>query len=78
MCCVSGGYTAAMRMSAMLLSLALVACASAPWANSDSSKDFGMDSGQCQAQAYSAGAGSAPRQLIYNACMQGKGWYKQR
>lgn len=66
-------------MRIALLCLALAGCASAPWAKPDAStSDFNVDSGQCQAQALSAGAGAAPRQTIYNACMQGKGWERQR
>lgn len=61
-----------------LLLLCLAGCASAPWMKPGVGPgEFNVDSGQCQAQAYSAGAGSAPRQVIYNACMQGKGWEKQ-
>lgn len=66
-----------MRM--LFFSMLLAGCASAPWVKSGfNESDFAIDSGQCQSQAFSAGAGSAPRQLIYNACMQGKGWEQRR
>ena len=43
-----------------------------------SQQDFYMDSGQCKAQAFSA-PGMPPLQvaIIYNTCMQGKGWYQE-
>lgn len=58
-----------------LIVLFLAGCATATWVKPGG--DFAVESGQCQAQALSAGIGSAPRQLIYEACMQGKGWAKQ-
>lgn len=64
-----------MRYAAALLLLA--GCASAPWQKPGAAEpEFRVDSGQCMAQAYSAPAGQ-PKQLIYNACMQGKGWQQQ-
>lgn len=66
-----------MRLLALFLAASMtVGCATVTWVKPGG--DFGVDSGQCQAQALSAGAGAAPRQLIYEACMQGKGWEKQR
>lgn len=59
-----------------LLCAGVAGCAATQWAHPNGN-DFGVDSGQCQAQAYSAGSGAAPRQLIYNSCMQGKGWQRQ-
>jgi hypothetical protein len=42
-------------------------------------EDFQMDSGQCKAQAYSV-PGAPPMQIaiVYNSCMQGKGWRLER
>ena len=41
-----------------------------------SQQDFYTDSGQCRAQAFGApGMYTMQVALIYNNCMQGKGWY---
>lgn len=59
-----------------LLCLLLAGCASTWVHPSAGTAEFQMDSGQCQAQAYSAPPGTV-KQLIYESCMQGKGWQKQ-
>ena len=60
--------------------LLLAGCASEyVWVKPGSSQqDFYMDQGQCRAQAFSVPAAPAWQiAVIYNNCMQGKGWYKQ-
>ena len=44
-----------------------------------SNEDFQMDAGQCKAQAFSI-PGAPPMQIaiVYNSCMQGKGWHQER
>jgi hypothetical protein len=46
------------------------------WVKSGATQnDFHMDSGQCKAQAFSATTNLLQVGIIYNTCMQGKGWY---
>lgn len=57
----------------------LVGCATndKAWTKPGSTEqDFYIDTGQCRAQAYSV-PGTPPMQLalIFESCMQGKGWY---
>lgn len=62
--------------------LALAGCASSSGPNnkvwdkpSAGPNDFGMDQGQCQAQATQIPGGAALQMaLVFNACMRGKGW----
>lgn len=66
-------------MRAALLCLLLAGCATPVYLKPGASQeDYDADAGQCAAQAYSAGAGAAPRQVIFDACIRGKGWQKQR
>lgn len=66
-------------MKALLIVLALTACATEPdrtWQKPGaSSTDFAMDQGQCQAQAFSvAPPATTQAVIVYTACMRGKGW----
>lgn len=61
-------------MRLLVLVVFLAGCAAPQFTKPGAGQqEFAMDSGQCQAQALSSPLG-APRQAIYNACMQGKGW----
>lgn len=43
-----------------------------------SNRDFEMDKGQCQAQAFGApGMYTMQVAMIFNSCMRGKGWQLQ-
>lgn len=57
----------------LLALLTLAGCATEQvWEGGD---NFGMDQGQCHAQAFSV-PGAPPMQIamVYNGCMRGKGW----
>lgn len=62
-----------------LVVLLLVGCATTErvWERPGASQqDFFMDRGQCQAQSFGApGLNTFQVALIFNSCMQGKGWY---
>lgn len=65
---------------ALLALMVLAGCASHKvWVRPGASQqDFAMDSGQCKAQAFSVP--NAPMMqvaVVYNSCMQGKGWHTQ-
>lgn len=68
-----------MRLAVLLL---LCGCATQPevWVKAGAgSPEFNMDAGQCKAQAFSVP--NAPLMqvaIIYNSCMQGKGWHLER
>jgi hypothetical protein len=70
-----------MRVALLAAVLALAGCATTEsvWMKSGATQqDFYMDRGQCQAQAF--GVSNAPLMqvaIVFNACMQGKGWYTQ-
>jgi len=68
-------------MRALLVGIAILAgCAPQYlWVKPGASQDdFYADSGQCKAQAYGApGTYTMQVVLIYQSCMQGKGWHKQ-
>jgi hypothetical protein len=62
---------------AAAIPLALAACAQPRvWYRAGATQqDFYMDQGQCKAQGFGANSGTLLQiALIYNACMQGKGW----
>ena len=41
-------------------------------------QDFYMDQGQCKAQAFGvSGVSMLQAAMVYNSCLQGKGWYQQ-
>jgi hypothetical protein len=67
---------------ASLLLVVLAGCAFRPatWHKAGSTgSDFYADRGQCNAQAYSV-TGAPPMQvaIVFNSCMQGKGWQLYR
>lgn len=42
-----------------------------------SGQQYSMDNGQCRAQAFSVASGNMMQiALVYDGCMQGKGWYR--
>lgn len=68
-----------MRQAALILALGLVACRTTmiydkPGASPD---DFHRDNGSCEAYARAAAVPYEGRN-IYDACMRGKGWYRQK
>lgn len=66
-----------MRRSSAILIIALAAgCATRAWYKDGSTeRDFNMDRGQCQAQAYSVSQPQAWQPaLVFHGCMEGKGW----
>jgi uncharacterized membrane protein len=61
-----------------LITVFLVGCASQNvWMkNGATQQDFYMDQGQCKAQGFSVASGNLYQAAyVFNACMQGKGWY---
>lgn len=74
-----------MLRTIVIAALLLAGCESQPkkevWVRSDgggSQEILMADDGQCKAQAFSVP--NAPMMqigMVYNACMQGKGWYRQ-
>jgi hypothetical protein len=66
-----------MRRLAVLLLLAGCATTHNAWFKDGATQqDFYMDQGQCKAQAFSApGMPMMQVGLVFNSCMQGKGWY---
>lgn len=66
-----------MKKLLLLAAVALVGCAAPKTWSKDGSteRDFNMESNQCRAQAYSVPFAPPLRQtVIFEACMQGKGW----
>lgn len=66
-------------MKAIAIVLLLVGCATTErlWEKPGAGqRDYSVDSGQCQAQAYGSSPGMVPLQIavIFNGCMRGKGW----
>lgn len=62
------------------VALVLAGCASSKvWVKEGSStRDFNVDAGQCKAQAFAVpGAPLIQVSIVYNACMEGKGWQLQ-
>lgn len=63
---------------ALMAAIALSACATHPrqWVRDGASPDdFYRDSGQCKAESFAVpGAPMLQIAMVYNACMQGKGW----
>lgn len=61
--------------------IALSACATHPrqWVREGAgAEDFHRDSGQCKAEAFAVpGAPMLQIAMVYNACMQGKGWRQE-
>lgn len=68
-------------MRYLVVLLLLSGCAQTYWARDTDNTEqaFNMDKGMCQAQAFGV-PGMYPMQvtMVYNACMQGKGWYTVR
>jgi hypothetical protein len=71
-----------MLMKNFIVSLAvcLAGCGTTYWEKPGATtQDFYSDAGQCKAQAFSApGMYAMQVAIIYNSCMQGKGWYTVR
>jgi len=70
-----------MTRGTLLAALFLTACAAQQeyvWNRPGATQqEFAMESGQCRAQAFSVP--NAPLMqvaIVYNSCMQGKGWYQ--
>ena len=68
------------RAVLLLSMLLLAACAPMVWFKPGATQqDFYMDQGQCRAQGFSVASGNIYQAAyVFNACMQGKGWYQQR
>jgi len=64
-----------------LATLWLAACATRQqvWVRNGSTQDdFYRDQGQCKAQGFGvANANLLQAAIVFNSCMQGKGWYLQ-
>ena len=59
----------------------LAACANKPvwYRDGATQQDFYMDQGQCKAQGFSVASGNLVQAaMVFNSCMQGKGWYLVR
>jgi len=72
-----------MRMMLIVLSPLLAGCATEPdwqWEKRGASQEeWHMDSGQCRAQAFSnTPQVSARTVMIFESCLEGRGWYKVR
>jgi hypothetical protein len=68
-----------MKRGILLFSLLCAACATPhPWVKDGATQeDLAMESAQCKAQAFAVP--NAPMMqiaMVYNACMQGKGWHQ--
>lgn len=68
-----------MRYLLVLMLLAGCATTERVWVkNGASEQDFYMDQGQCRAQAFGTpGMYTMQVALVYNSCMQGRGWYTE-
>lgn len=69
------------RNLALLALLAALGCAQTQtvWVKQGSTpQEFHQDTGQCRAQAFSVGVGTVQSALVFNSCMQGKGWYTEQ
>jgi hypothetical protein len=64
-------------MKKLILILPLLLCGCGTWNKpGGTAEQFYMDRGQCNAQAFSAsGGGDFQQPIIFNSCMQGKGWH---
>lgn len=65
---------------AMVLLFGCADCASQQvWVRAGSTQDdFYRDQGQCKAQGFGiAGVSLLQAAIVFNTCMQGKGWYLQ-
>lgn len=72
-----------MKKPIALLLVALAGCATTEdvWVKRGASDhDFHQDSGQCRAQAFSIPGGGMQMNavVVYQSCLQGKGWYLER
>jgi hypothetical protein len=69
----------AARRLVCLAAVAIAGCATTErvWMRAGASQqDFYMDKGQCQAQAFGVpGMNTFQVAMVFNSCMQGKGWY---
>lgn len=64
-----------------MVAAVLAGCATQPefvWMkNGSTEQEFYQDNGQCRAQAFSVpGVSLMQAVLVFEACLQGKGWYK--
>jgi hypothetical protein len=66
-----------LQVTALLCLLSSCATTETVWDKPNSSQqEFYRDSGQCKAQGFGAtGMNMYQVTLIFNSCMQGKGWY---
>lgn len=66
------------RLILILATLWLVGCATQKetyWYKANASEsDFNQDAGFCRAQAFGASSNTMRIALVYDGCMQGKGW----
>lgn len=63
-------------MRTIVLCLLLTGCAGAWYKDGSTERDFNMDRGQCNAQAYSA-PDALQRAFVFRSCMEGKGWTRR-
>ena len=71
-----------MNRLALCFAILTAGCATQPeyfWVRPDSTpQEFSMDQGQCRAQGFAVpGASLLQAVLVFDGCMQGKGWTKQ-
>lgn len=67
-----------LRANILVFALSLTACANQKVWQKDGAtqQDFYMDQGQCKAQGFSVASGNLVQAaIVFNSCMQGKGWY---
>jgi hypothetical protein len=61
-----------------MLAVTLMGCATQKesyWFKANSSQaDFNQDAGACRAQAFGSSGNTVRIAIVYNGCMQGKGW----
>lgn len=71
-----------LRLAALVTLAVLAGCATEQrtvWVRDGSTQqEFNMDGGQCRAQAFSvAGVSMVQAAIVYESCMQGKGWQRR-
>lgn len=71
-----------MRLLSLSIACVLAGCATTEtvWRKAGiTNEDWYIDSGQCKAQAFSVpGAPMMQIALVYNSCLQGKGWHQEQ
>jgi hypothetical protein len=70
-----------MKYALLLTAALLSACATQQptWNRAGASQqDWYMESGQCRAQAMGVYAPLVQQVVLYQSCLQGKGWYQQQ